>query len=66
MNEKISRIEYCASFESLQSGMGQDEGSRILLLTMKHADVPAKAKAPAAQEEKKETAIAIVNLPPAR
>ncbi len=51
---------------SLQSGMGQDEGSRILLLTMKHADVPAKAKAPAAQEEKKETAIAIVNLPPAR
>ena len=50
MNEKISRIKYCASFESLQSGMGQDEGSRILLLTMKHADVPAKAKAPAAQE----------------
>lgn len=64
--KKISRIEYCAGFEPLQSGMEQDEGSRILLLTMKHADVPAKAKAPAAQEEKKETAIAIVNLPPAR
>ena len=55
--KKISRIEDCAGFEALQSGMGQDEGSRILLLTMKHADVPAKAKAPAAQEEKKEAAI---------
>ena len=33
--KKISRIEYCASFEPLQSGMEQDEGSRILLPTMK-------------------------------
>lgn len=30
--KKISRIEYCAGFEPLQSGMEQDEGSRILLL----------------------------------
>ena len=28
--KKISRIEYCAGFEPLQSGMEQDEGSRIL------------------------------------
>ena len=33
--KKISRIEYCAGFEPLQSGMEQDEGSRILLPTMK-------------------------------
>ena len=31
--KKISRIEYCAGFEPLQSGMEQDEGSRILLST---------------------------------
>ena len=33
--KRISRIEYCAGFEPLQSGMEQDEGSRILLPTMK-------------------------------
>lgn len=33
--KKISRIEYCAGFEPLQSGMEQDEGSRILLLAMR-------------------------------
>ena len=33
--KKVSRIEYCAGFEPLQSGMEQDEGSRILLPTMK-------------------------------
>lgn len=33
--KKISRIEYCAGFEPLQSGMEQDEGSRILLLLLK-------------------------------
>ena len=32
--KKISRIEYCAGFEPLQSGMEQDEGSRILLPTV--------------------------------
>lgn len=32
--KKISRIEYCAGFEPLQSGMEQDEGSRILLRAM--------------------------------
>lgn len=32
--KKISRIEYCAGFEPLQSGMEQDEGSRILPLAM--------------------------------
>ena len=36
--KKISRIEYCAGFEPLQSGMEQDEGSRILLPTMKPLD----------------------------
>lgn len=36
--KKISRIEYCAGFEPLQSGMEQDEGSRILLPTMRSLD----------------------------
>ena len=31
--KKISRIEDCAGFEALQSGMGQDERSQILLPT---------------------------------
>ena len=58
--KKISRIEYCAGFEPLQSGMEQDEGSRILLPTMKpldsdkkvskEASAPAEA-APAAEEK---------------
>ena len=45
--KKISRIEYCAGFEPLQSGMEQDEGSRILLPTMKpldKTDTSAKAE----------------------
>ena len=46
--------------------MNDDELYGVKFPTMKPTDVPAKAKAPAAQEEKKETAIAIVNLPPAR
>lgn len=41
--KKISRIEYCAGFEPLQSGMEQDEGSRILLPTMKSLDADKKA-----------------------
>ena len=40
--KKISRIEYCAGFEPLQSGMEQDEGSRILLPTMKSLDSGSK------------------------
>ena len=40
--KKISRIEYCAGFEPLQSGMEQDEGSRILLPTMKSLDADKK------------------------
>ena len=40
--KKISRIEYCAGFEPLQSGMEQDEGSRILLPTMKSVDADKK------------------------
>lgn len=40
--KKISRIEYCAGFEPLQSGMEQDEGSRILLPTMKPLELPKK------------------------
>ena len=42
--KKVSRIEYCASFEPLQSGMEQDEGSRILLPTMKPLDPDKKAE----------------------
>ena len=59
--KKISRIEYCAGFEPLQSGMEQDEGSRILLPTMKPMDtdkkvageapVSAPAAAPAVEEK---------------
>ena len=41
--KKISRIEYCAGFEPLQSGMEQDEGSRILLPTMKSLDADKKS-----------------------
>ena len=45
--KKISRIEYCAGFEPLQSGMDQDEGSRILLPTMKPLDTDKKPAKPA-------------------
>ena len=53
--KKISRIEYCAGFEPLQSGMEQDEGSRILLPTMKPLNLPKKenTKADAAPAEAK-------------
>ena len=55
--KKVSRTENCAGFEALQSGMEQDEGSRILLPTMKPLDIPKKedkpAAAPAAQAEEK-------------
>ena len=43
--KKISRIEYCAGFEPLQSGMEQDEGSRILLPTMKPIGAEKKTDA---------------------
>ena len=54
--KKISRIEYCASFEPLQSGMGQDGESKILFPTMKSLDADKKANktsaaAPAAAEK---------------
>ena len=49
--KKISRIEYCAGFEPLQSGMEQDEGSRILLPTMKSLDSDKKAGKSGAIEE---------------
>ena len=42
--KKISRIEYCAGFEPLQSGMEQDEGSRILLPTLYHVIFPPPAR----------------------
>ena len=49
--KKVSRIEYCASFEPLQSGMGQDGESKILFPTMKPLDSDKKgskeASAPA-------------------
>lgn len=50
--KKISRIEYCAGFEPLQSGMEQDEGSRILLPTMKSTASASKSgKSEGAAEE---------------
>lgn len=57
--KKVSRIEYCASFEPLQSGMGQDGESKILFPTMKPLDMPKKAdKAEAAPAKvKKEEVI---------
>ena len=42
--KKVSRIEYCASFEPLQSGMGQDGESKILFPTMKPLDLPKKSE----------------------
>ena len=42
--KKVSRTENCAGFEALQSGMEQDEGSRILLPTMKPLDSDKKAE----------------------
>lgn len=53
--KKVSRIEYCAGFEPLQSGMEQDEGSRILLPTMKTLggnDVSKKEEKTVITEEK--------------
>ena len=56
--KKVSRIEYCASFEPLQSGMGQDGESKILFPTMKPLDMPKKAdKAEAAPAEVKKEEI---------
>lgn len=48
--KKVSRTENCAGFEALQSGMEQDEGSRILLPTMKPlaGERSAEAEKPAA------------------
>lgn len=45
--KKVSRTENCAGFEALQSGMEQDEGSRILLPTMKPLDTDKKPAKPA-------------------
>ena len=42
--KKVSRTENCAGFEALQSGMEQDEGSRILLPTMKPLDSDKKVE----------------------
>lgn len=58
--KKISRIEYCAGFEPLQSGMEQDEGSRILLPTMKPLDKDKTEKAETKEEEKPVEAAPVV------
>lgn len=53
--KKVSRTENCAGFEALQSGMEQDEGSRILLPTMKTLggnDVSKKEEKTVITEEK--------------
>ena len=46
--KKVSRIEYCASFEPLQSGMGQDGESKILFPTMRPMDSDKRAQKEAA------------------
>ena len=53
--KKVSRIEYCASFEPLQSGMGQDGESKILFPTMKPLD---KKDASAKAEKRAEPVVA--------
>lgn len=53
--KKVSRIEHCASFEPLQSGMGQDGESKILFPTMKTLggnDVSKKEEKTVITEEK--------------
>ena len=47
--KKVSRTEDRVGFEALQSGMGQDEGSRILLPTMKSQGAAKNAANNAAQ-----------------
>ena len=47
--KKVSRIQYCASFEPLQSGMGQDGESKILFPTMKSQGAAKNAANNAAQ-----------------
>ena len=47
--KKVSRIEHCASFEPLQSGMGQDGESKILFPTMKSQGAAKNAANNAAQ-----------------
>lgn len=70
--KKVSRIEYCASFEPLQSGMGQDGESKILFPTMKPLDnngsqkkeeEPAAA-APAAEQKVEEIDFSQVEVEP--
>ena len=53
--KKVSRTENCAGFEALQSGMERDEGSRILLPTMKPLD---KRDASAKAEKRAEPVVA--------
>lgn len=71
--KKVSRTENCAGFEALQSGMEQDEGSRILLPTMKtlgssdnsrkaEKAAPAAASAPAAENVKAAVEIDFSNV----
>lgn len=60
--KKVSRTENCAGFEALQSGMEQDEGSRILLPTMKSLD-PKKGEAKA-ESKAAETAESVVSGQP--
>ena len=54
--KKVSRIEYCASFEPLQSGMGQDGESKILFPTMKSQGAAKNAANNAAQAAPAKTA----------
>ena len=58
--KKVSRIEYCASFEPLQSGMGQDGESKILFPTMKPLDKDKTEKAETKEGEKSVEAAPVV------
>lgn len=56
-SKKLEKPCENATFQALQGVMKPDGDTGSVLPTMKPTDVPAKAKAPAAQEEKQEAAI---------
>ena len=55
--KKFEKPHKNAKFQAKRAVMKQDETVKTQIPTMKPTDVPAKAKASAAQEEKKEAAI---------
>ena len=56
-SKKLEKPRENGTFSTVRGVMKPDEEGRRVFPTMKPTDVPAKAKASAAQEEKKEAAI---------